>query len=543
MYKIDKLTLRDLLLGGYRHYTNLPALAWVEGESLTYGDLARHAAVLSRELKRRGFRRGDKIAILSENRPEWGVAYLAITASGLVAVPILTDFTTEQIDNIVEHSETRAVVASRKMSSKLTTEGKAFDLLYVEDALAGYDAVASADPEMDFRPVEEDELACIIYTSGTTGNSKGVMLTHKNIVWDALATRSIIELGEKDIFLSVLPLAHSYESTIGFVVPLLQGCSIRYLDRPPSASVLMPALEKVRPTVMLAVPLLMEKIFRGKIKPELEKHGIYKSTFGRRLLHFVAGRKLMKSFGGRIRFFGVGGAALAPDTELFLREARFPYAIGYGLTETAPLIAGCGPFKTRLRSTGPALRGVELRIAVSVPETGEGEIQARGENVMRGYYKDPERTAEAFTEDGWFRTGDLGIFDNRMRLYIRGRLKTMILGPSGENIYPEEIEAIINQSEPVLESLVYGDGSGLTALVHLKPEVIEEHMARMKGRMEDIEQAYRDTLESIRREVNARLASFSRISKVVLQREPFEKTPTQKIKRFFYPMKGAQPTT
>jgi len=542
MYKIDKLTLRDLLLGGYRNYTSLPALAWVEGDSISYGDLAGHAAVLARELKRRGFRRGDKIAILSENRPEWGVAYLAITASGFVAVPILTDFTTEQIDNIVEHSESKAVVVSRKMSSKISTEGKAFSLLFVEDALAGPDALASAEPEKDFLPVEEDELACIIYTSGTTGNSKGVMLTHKNIVWDALATRSIIELGEKDIFLSVLPLAHSYESTIGFVVGLLQGCSIRYLDRPPSASVLMPALEKVRPTIMLAVPLLMEKIYRGKIKPELEKHGIYKTVFGRRLLHFVAGKKLMKSFGGRIRFFGVGGAALSPDVELFLREARFPYAIGYGLTETAPLIAGCGPFRTRLRSTGPALEGVELRIAVSVPETGEGEIQARGANVMKGYYKDPARTAEVFTEDGWFRTGDLGIFDGKMRLYIRGRLKTMILGPSGENIYPEEIEAIINQSEPVLESLVYGDGSGLTALIHLKPEVIEEHMARMKDRMEDLEQSYRDTLENIRREVNARLATFSRISKVVLQREPFEKTPTQKIKRFFYPMKGAQPS-
>ena len=542
MYKIKNYTLRDLVVEGARNYDKRPALSWVDGVPLTYTEVARQAARLSAKLRERGFRKGDKIVLLSENRPEWGVTYLAITASGIVVVPILTDFTQEQIANIILHSESRAVFVSEKMRPKVSLEGSGIEILSIEETFAELKGSAAGDPEKEFPSVDEEDLASIIYTSGTTGNSKGVMLSHKNLIWDALATRSIIEMTEEDVFLSVLPLAHSYEGTIGFIIPLLQGCSVWYLDRPPSASVLMPALEKVRPTVMLAVPLLMEKIYRSKVKPELEKRAIYKTVFGRRLLHFIAGIKLMKLFGGRIRFFGVGGAALAPETELFLREARFPYAIGYGLTETAPLIAGSAPFKTRLRSTGPALQGVDLRIDVTVPETGEGEIQARGENVMKGYYKDPVKTAEAFTEDGWFKTGDLGLFDKKQRLYIRGRLKTMILGPSGENIYPEEIEALINEAEPVLESLVYGDGSGLVALIHLKPEFIEEHMARMKGKMEDLEQAYRDTLENIRREANSRLAAFSRISKVVLQPVPFEKTPTQKIKRFFYPMKNAEPT-
>jgi long-chain acyl-CoA synthetase len=216
-------------------------------------------------------------------------------------------------------------------------------------------------------------------------------------------------------------------------------------------------------------------------------------------------------------------------------EAKFPYSIGYGLTETAPLIAGAGPFRTRLRSTGPALRGVELRIADPKPDTGEGEIQARGPNVMKGYYKDPDRTAEAFTSDGWFRTGDLGVFDSKKRLYIRGRLKTMILGASGENIYPEEIEALINASEFVAESLVYGDKGGLTALIQLKPEVMERLKATTQDRIEDAERAAEDFLEKLRKEVNIKLAAFNRISKMAFNHEPFEKTATQKIKRFLYP--------
>lgn len=535
MYKLTETTLRDVLIQSSATYAERPALGTVdEGLQISYRELAPLAAVLASRLRTAGLIPGDRVVLLSENRPEWGVAYLGITAAGFTVVPILTDFHPDQIAAIAGHSEAKAAVVSEKLAPKL---GKFPGLVVPVESLAGPEArkaAASADLAAAFPPLEPDTLAAIIYTSGTTGNSKGVMLSHLNLVFDILATRSIIRLRRTDRLLSVLPLAHTYECSIGFLDPILQGSSIWYLDKPPVASVLLPALKKIRPSIMLTVPLIIEKVYRSSVLPTLQKMGAYRHEALRPLLHRLAGIKLKKTFGGRLRFFGIGGSAVAADVEKFLLEARFPYAIGYGLTETAPLIAGCGPFRTHYRSCGPALAGVELRIADPRPDTGEGEIQARGPNVMKGYYKDPERTAEVFTPDGWFRTGDLGVFDEKGRLYIRGRLKTMILGASGENIYPEEIEALINRSAYVAESLVVGDGKGLTALIHLKPEVIENLKASARDGLEDAERSAEELLERIRKEVNAGLAAFNRISKAALHHEPFEKTPTQKIKRFLY---------
>ena len=288
---------------------------------------------------------------------------------------------------------------------------------------------------------------------------------------------------------------------------------------------------------MLSVPLVIEKVYRSSVQPSLEKIGLYKVKLFKPLLERIAGIKLYKIFGGKLRFFGLGGAPVAADVESFLHNARFPYSIGYGLTETAPLIAGNKPGKVLVHTTGFPSGGVELRIADPRPDTGEGEIQARGKNVFPGYYKDPERTAEAFSADHWFRTGDLGVMDKKGRVTVRGRLKTMILGASGENIYPEEIEALLNSSPLVLESLVYGDEKGLTALVNLKPEVLERIKSRVKDEIEGVEVGLAETLERIKREANGRLQAFSRINRVEHQVEPFEKTPKQSIKRFLYPMK------
>ncbi|MBP7263299.1 MAG: AMP-binding protein [Spirochaetia bacterium] len=538
MYRLPVYTLRELVVNSPAHYGHRPCVGWVGGEGTSYASFGMAALALAKRLRDEGLKPGDRVAILSENRPEWGVAYLAVTAAGLVAVPILTDFTQDQVRNIVTHAGCEAAIVSDKLKAKLGHTAKR--VLPMEGLVNNLPVPPASPAELTallakaFPALPEDQLAVIIYTSGTTGTSKGVMLSHKNLVWDAWATRSIIILRRNDRLLSVLPLAHTYECTIGFIGPFMQGCSMWYLDRPPTASVLVPAMETVRPTVMCTVPLIIEKTYRLSVKPALEKIGLYKSPLFRKLLIRVAGKKLYKTFGGRLRFFGVGGAGLAADVEQFLIDARFPYAIGYGLTETAPLIAGCAPFRTALRSTGPALKGVDLRIADPDPATGDGEIQARGPNVMAGYYQDPERTKEVFTEDGWFRTGDLGHFDKRGRLYIRGRLKAMILGASGENIYPEEIESLLNAHEMVAESVVYGDDKGLAALVHLKPDIIEKIEAAVQDRLEDLG----DMLEGIRKEVNAKLSSFSRIHKVHIQKEPFEKTPSQKIKRFLYPHKG-----
>lgn len=542
MYNLSVMTLRELLVKSSKEYAPHTALADIRGNKITYRRLGTLAFAVSEKLMLKGYRQGDKIGLLSENSIAWGIAYLGITAAGYTVVPILPDFGEDSVKNILIHAECRAVFASPSLKTKTAGLPENIAVFPLEEA--GFpEKLLDEGGDLDKRlpPVSEGELAAIIYTSGTTGNSKGVMLSHKNIVWDAWATRSIIKLNTRDRLLSVLPLAHTYECTIGFIGPLLQGCSIFYLDRPPSATVLLPALKMVRPTAMLTVPLLIEKTVRAKVFPELNKIGLYRSALGRKILHLIAGLKLKKQFGGKLRFFGIGGAALAPDVEKFLSEARFPYAIGYGLTETAPLIAGSAPFRTTPRSTGPALRGVSLRIDNPDPKTGEGEIQAFGPNLMMGYYKDPEKTKETFTEDGWFKTGDLGVFDSKNRLSIRGRSKNMILGPSGENIYPEEIESLLNQSAYVQESLVYEEENSLVALVHLKPEILEtiygdlkDLAADMKEKIENTEARVKELLETLRKDVNQKVSAFSRLGKVNLQAEPFEKTPTQKIKRYLY---------
>jgi long-chain acyl-CoA synthetase len=538
----------------------------VDGTPITYAELSRRVRGAAAMLAARDVRPGDRVAIFSENMPQWGVGYFAVTSLGAVAVPIMTEFPPAQVSNILRHAECKVLLVSARLRARI---GGALDgagaIPRAAGAIPGLVVIpiegltAAADQPTTFPSVTEDALAAIIYTSGTTGLSKGVMLTHRNIVFDAMATEMIVEVRPTDRLLSILTLAHTYECTLGLVAILMRGASVYYLDKLPTASALIPAFRSVRPTIMLSVPLVIEKIYRAKVLPELEKMPLYRVPGVRRIITMAAGRRLRTTFGGAMRVFAIGGAALAPDVEKFLRAARFPYAIGYGLTETAPVVAGAPPFKTRPRAAGPALPGVEVRISDPRPGTRQGEIQVRGPNVMPGYYKDPDRTREVFTEDGWFRTGDLGEMDRRGRVHIRGRLKTMILGASGENIYPEEIEAVINQSPFVDESLVYGDGTAVAALVQLKPDAIEalrqmprSTVAGMSAVQDANDAGYRvgvtraersigTLLERIRAEVNSKVAGFSQLHRIELQEEPFEKTPSQKIKRFLYPKRLTAP--
>jgi long-chain acyl-CoA synthetase len=590
MYALEEMTLVELVEKGAKHYGERPALSMFGGDSLSYAGLDKASGIFSQKLLSYGVEDGDKVALLVENSQFWAIAYFAILRAGAIAVPILVDFHPEQIANILKHSKATAVICSEKLEPKLKPSYGSLAIIGIAEGnlkrkgpaqekahgetldMTGTKVsdrsspVNAKKPRTPHRP-SSDDLAMIIYTSGTTGSSKGVMLSHKNVLSNALACRSIIILHRTDRVLSILPLAHTYEFTIGFIIPLLAGSHIHYLDRPPSATVLLPALKAIRPTIMLSVPLVIEKIYRSSIKPTLEGMKLYSNKFFKPLLIRFAGIKLKITFGGRIRFFGVGGAPLSAEAEIFLKKAKFPYAIGYGLTECSPLLAGCPPSRTFIRSTGPALKGVQLRIADPNPSTGEGEIQAKGDNIFKGYYLDDEKTAEAFTEDGWFRTGDLGFVDKKKRVFVRGRIKTMILGASGENIYPEEIEAVLNQSPYVMESLVVEGDTGLTAFVYLKSEVLENFGARIQDGLdaagelssrlgtaianaeksvasslghafEDAEKKISQLLEGIRKETNTKLSSFSKINNIKLQEQPFEKTPTQKIKRFLYTKQG-----
>ncbi len=541
-----RLTFPAIFSETVRRYGNQNAYAFAGEKPRTWDEADREIKSLTALLEKLGIVPGDRVAILSSNMPNWSSAYFSITFMGAVAVPVLPDFSATEVANVLSHSGSKAIFISSPLLTKI--EGfKSEDLktgILIEDYSILFSDTKGQIYNSQAVPagiydVKEDDLASIIYTSGTTGRSKGVMLTHRNISFNASKGGKIQAINEHDRFLSVLPLSHTYENTLGLILPMIFGSCVYYLRKAPTPAVLLPALEEVKPTMMLTVPLIMEKIYFNKILPAFREKLIlrilYRIPVIRKKLNVVAGKKLFKTFGGELKFYGIGGAKVNRSVEQFLREARFPYAVGYGLTETAPLLAGANPQKAVFESTGPAIEGIELKINNPDKKTGEGEIWARGPNVMKGYYKDPEMTQEVLTPDGWFKTGDLGSLDNNNYLFIKGRLKNMILGASGENIYPEEIESVINNFRFVVESLVIQQKGKLVAYVHLNMEELEKKYQNLKQDMaKQIEEKKKEILAEIQEYVNSKVNKYSRINKVVQQPVPFQKTATLKIKRFLY---------
>ena len=514
--------------------------------AIAYNQLENMANEVALQLIRKGLPKGGKAAILSESCPNWGLSYFAINKAGAVAVPVLPNFSKTEVEKILEHSEAQYVFVNAANAAKVV-DSKA-KVIRIEDmaqipacemkklttckfadligtSLLGTDLLKKKDQMMlEERAPKEDDIASIIYTSGTTGTPKGVMLTNKNLVWNAVTCSTpFIKIHRGWSSLSILPLSHVYEFTIGLLLLLINGCTITYLGKAPSTNTLMPALKGVRPHIVLSVPLLIEKVYRRALAPKFKEGTTLAKFAGNRLtsrfVYNMVGRKVIKTFGGRLRFFGVGGSKLDPEVEAFLDKINFPYALGYGLTETSPFIAGCGPKDHVVGTLGAPIEGLDVRIA---PE--DGEIQLKGPSIMKGYYKMPELTKETFTEDGYFRTGDLGAFEDG-RLVIKGRSKSMILGSGGENIYPDNIESLINAQDFVVESLVVPEDRSLTAMVRLDIKALNKTF-------KDID--IQDFLEKIRSEVNQKLASFSRIHRIKLQETPFERTPTEKIKRYLY---------
>lgn len=541
-----RLTFPAMFSETVRRFGNCNANSFVGEKPRSYNETAGEINALISLLEKLEVRPGDKVAILSHNMPAWSAAYFSITFMGAVAVPILPDFSPYEIANVLSHSEARGIYVSSALLQKLegfSAPGFSF-AINIENYSVIFSDNSSCSYDPDSRPenvydVKEEDLASIIYTSGTTGRSKGVMLTHRNIVFNALKGRVIQPITNTDRFLSVLPLSHTYENTLGLILPMLSGACVYYLRKPATPAVLLPALNEVRPTMMLTVPLIMEKIYFNKILPSFREkpvvRNLYRIPFFRKKFNAIAGRKLKQTFGGELKFYGIGGAKLNNTVERFLIEARFPYAIGYGLTETSPLLAGASPARSVFDSTGPAIEGIELKINDPDIKTGQGEIWAKGPNVMKGYYKEPELTSEVLTPDGWFKTGDLGVFDENNNLYIKGRLKNMILGASGENIYPEEIESLINNIRFVVESLVIQQKGKLVALVHLNLEEFEKKYQNLKQDMSrQFELKKAEILSEIKDRVNSQVNKFSQINKVVLQPVPFQKTATLKIKRYLY---------
>jgi len=623
---LGSYTFPALFKNSIKKFAECDALSFVNGKPTTYRELARAVEQTARMFIGLGLRSGSKIALYSTSMPNWGAAYFAIVNYGYIAVPLLPDFSSVEIESILSHCGVDALVVSdvlykriESLSDKLppviikiddfsvikggavvkkicaakkilseTVETALGENTVVSKPAVDADTVYASDFSCVTLPepsVSEDDTASIIYTSGTTGRSKGVELTHRNLVWNAVQCQTVYRVNKMDRCLSFLPLSHVYEFTIDFTMQLMNGSCVFYLGHPPTVSVLLPAFAKVRPTIVCAVPVIMEKLYKNKVLPEIEGNKftatLYKIRLFRKIINKAAGKKLKQVFGGRIQFFGIGGAKIDSHVERFMKEAHFPYAIGYGLTETAPLIAGSSPTNTIRGTVGPVVEGVTMKINNPDKETGVGEVVVRGPNVMKGYYRDESLTESSFTTEqdscgpGYFRTGDLGILKKMhgaVRLSLKGRCKNMILGSSGENIYPEDIEFVLNQHPLVSESLVVQGESGLVALVHLDQEKLKveaEKRARAKqradavkngelpltkavgevlgGAVNNAKQVAADFHESVQYQmqsilgeiqffVNSKVNKNSKISNVQ-QVDEFEKTASQKIKRYKYERK------
>jgi len=567
-------TFPAMLANTVRKFGDRPAVGYVSGDTITYSEVEATIRELRDRLHRLGIVKGDRVAIYATSGPNWGIAYFSIVTLGAIAVPLLPDFSQKEVETCLKHSGAETVFVSTKLMDRLPepeTSGTS-RILNIDsfELVTGTETGTGAAPKVE---ISEQDTASIIYTSGTTGRSKGVELTHKNLVFTAIGGQFFQRINKLDIGLSILPMSHVYEFTIGYLMFFLNGACLRYLEKAPTVTTLLPALTKIRPTIMLSVPIIMEKIYKNKIVPTFTSKPAVKALYGipffRKILHRIAGKSLKKTFDGRMKFFGIGGSKVDPVVEQFMKEAKFPYAVGYGLTETSPLLAGAGPKITKPGTIGPGMPGIQLKLIDVDPETGVGELVVKGENVMKGYYRDPELTANVFTEDGWFRTGDLGCFDKKgVRLSLKGRSKNMILGASGENIYPEDIEFVLNQHPLVSDSLVVeGDNSSLVAIVQLDEEKLANeakkraqkaeqeknhglnaHMQRMSdavgdavsGAMSSMSKQLNYYKEEVANEikffVNQNVNRISRIDRVEVI-EKFEKTASQKIKRYLYNIK------
>jgi len=559
METYEHLNFATLIPEVIKKYANHKALGFVGEEMMTYAEMGEKISAVKAFLEALEIKQGDKVVIYSQNMPNWGIVYFALQCLGIVAVPVLPDFNPFELENVIQHSEAKAIFISQSLEYKLAELKN--DIPEIKIRIDNFEIIKSGKKEIAYDEKAEsdtlyfskpDEMAILLYTSGTTGDSKGVMLSQSNVITNAFQSGQVQIIPEHFRFLSVLPLSHTYENTIGLILPIMSGANISYLRKPPTASVLIPAMQSVKPDLMLTVPMIIEKVYKNSILPQIEKKAftriLHKTRLTQKLVYRLAGKKLYQTFGGNLKFFGIGGAKLDAKTERFLRDAKFPYAIGYGLTETSPLLAGSNPSQTKFQAIGPNVIDCEVIIHNPDPITGEGEIWGRGPNIMLGYYKNEARTSEVITDDGWFKTGDLGVFDKKGNLTHKGRLKNLIVGANGENIYPEEIESLINNFRHVVESLVVEQKGKLVALVHFDREALEKKWNDMttelthdvKEMAHKVDESITELTDELKQYINERVNKFSKIQSFHSHPEPFKKTATQKIKRFLYHEKNEE---
>lgn len=534
-----------------RNNWDRPALCNYKGESFTFGELAERIERFHLVFEASGVKKGDKIAICARNSARWGVCFLAITTYEAVVVPILADFHPDSVNSLVDHSESKMLFTDEDIWKKLDIAKMPkvktvvcvsdFSILYTSDdrIRAAIDELPEmfrkkfpdgVHPEDVSYPVDNDkDLSIINYTSGTTSAPKGVMLRYECLSSNVQFGQDNIPSYNTDSIVSMLPMAHMYGMMFEFLYPLCGGTSVYFLGKTPTPALLLGAMKEIRPYLVVTVPLVMEKIFKSAVQPVLNKPAV-KVMAGipglNRILFKAIRKKLLTAFGGNVRMIIMGGAALNPEVEKWFRKFRLPFTVGYGMTEAAPLLAYENWARFVPKSCGKAVDRAEVRIDSEDPQHIVGEIQTRGMNIMSGYYKNEEATKAAFTADGWMNTGDLGVIDADGNIFIRGRSKNMILSSNGQNIYPEEIEAVVNNCPYVVESVVVDRSSKLVALVYLDKDKMESDGITEAG--------IPSKLKEMQDTVNKSLPSYSKLSKMEPVKEPFEKTPKMSIKRFLY---------
>ena len=527
---------------------NRPALGNFRGELFTFGEFATQIEKMHVFFEAIGLKKGDKVALCAKNSARWGITFFAANTYEAVLVPILADFHPESVNTLVDHSESVILLTDTDIWNKLdisqmptlkaVISSTDFSLLYASDekiteANENLQALFDAKYPNGFSasdvsyPIDNDkELAIINYTSGTTSAPKGVMLRYECL-------SANVEFGQKrlpsypgDTIVSMLPMAHMYGMMFELIYPLCGGSSIYYLGKTPTPALLLGAMAEIKPYLVITVPLVMEKIFKSKVAPVVKKPimKVITSIPGVNKLIFKKIRNtLLQAFGGNVREIVMGGAALNPDVENWFRKFKLPFTVGYGMTEAAPLLAYEDWWDFASKSCGKSVDSVEVRIDSSDPYNKVGEIQAKGISLMSGYYKNEEATQAAFTEDGWMRTGDLGLLDKKGNIFIKGRSKNMILSANGQNIYPEEMEAVVNNQPYVIESVVVSRGAKLVALVYMDTDKMKDENVEME--------MYKVLMMT---EINKSMPSYSKVNAIEVVDQPFEKTPKMSIKRFMY---------
>lgn len=530
-----------------RSHPDSPAFTDYEGETYTFREVGKAIFEMHYIFRELGIRKGDKVALIGRNMSNWAITYLSTVTYGAVVVPILPDFQPNDIHHIINHSESVFLFASNSLFDRID-ETKIPDvkgILSINDfqPLADHNgklgkALVRAKEKAEdsfvvdnlrFNALGSEEVMVLSYTSGTSGFSKGVLLPHRSIWSNVQYAADTFDLVAGERIVSFLPLAHAYGCLFEFLWPFITGCHITFLTRTPSPQIITEAFRKVKPHLILSVPLILEKIFKRRIMPQLEKMPVktlLKLPIANKLIYAKVRKTLFEVFGGEFKEMVVGGAALNKDVELFLKKINFPLTVGYGMTECGPLISYAPWQKTQTFSAGRIVDRMQVRIDSSDPYNVVGEIQVRGDNTLLGYYKNEKATREIFTDDGWIHTGDLGVIDADNFIFIKGRSKNMILGASGQNIYPEEIEAVLNNHELVQECLVRERDGKIEALVY--PDYEVKDMSDFTH--EEIEKE----MQRLRSDVNKELPAFMAISKVILFPEEFEKTPKKSIKRYKY---------